>query len=67
MSLGTHTRRERSFDQWLADCSALWDLLRGELAEDYPELPWREWYDSGLTVEAAVERADQRLFGGGAG
>ena len=59
-----NTRRSRSFDEWLADCSTWWDMTRGEEAYDYPWLEWQAWYREGLTVEQAVRRADARVFGG---
>lgn len=58
-----HTRRDLSFDQWLAACSEWWDLTRGDETYDYPEFEWRTWYEQGLTVEAAVERANKQLYG----
>ena len=39
-------------------------MTRGEEAYDYPWLPWRAWYDEGLTVEDAVDQANVRTFGG---
>jgi len=29
-----------------------------------PGLEWHEWYEAGLTVEQAVERANRRVYGG---
>ena len=34
-----------------------------EDAYDYPAYDWRGWYDEGLTVEQAVDRANVLLFG----
>ncbi len=64
MSYRHHTSEHRTFDQWLADCSEWWDMTRGEEAYDYPWLPWRSWYEEGLTVEQAVDQANVRTFGG---
>ncbi|OGF13325.1 MAG: hypothetical protein A2W00_02720 [Candidatus Eisenbacteria bacterium RBG_16_71_46] len=63
MRVQHHTRREGTFDQWLADCSTWWDLIRGDEVFDFPELEWRAWYEEGLTVEAAVKRAEGRIYG----
>ena len=64
MAYPEHTRRERSFDEWLADCSSWCDLIRGEEAYEHPGLDWEAWYAQGLTVEQAVRRADACVFGG---
>ena len=64
MPFQRNTRESRSFDEWLADCSEWWDMTRGEEAYDYPWLPWRSWYEEGLSVEAAVGRANASVFGG---
>jgi hypothetical protein len=64
MSYGDHTHKHCEFDQWLAECSAFWDMTRGDEVEDFPGLEWNEWYDAGLTVEEAVERANRRVYGG---
>lgn len=59
-----NTSGNRSFDEWLADCSEWWDMTRGEEACDYSWLPWRSWYEEGLSVEEAVGRANTSVFGG---
>ena len=59
-----HTRHERSFEEWLSECSTWWDMTMGDEAYEYPWLEWRAWYEEGLTVEAAVKRANRRLYGG---
>jgi hypothetical protein len=64
MSPADDTHDGRSFDQWLAACSDWWDMTVGEEVEDHPGLEWLEWYEEGLTVEEAVERANARVFGG---
>jgi hypothetical protein len=61
---GDHTQEHCSFDPWLAECSAHRDMTRGDEVEDLPGLEWNEGYDAGLTVEAAVERANRRAYGG---
>jgi len=57
------TNADRGFEQWFADCAESWDMTIGEDADNYPWLAWREWYDSGLTVEEAVGRANEQVFG----
>jgi hypothetical protein len=63
LSLQHHTHQDRTYEQWLADCSAWWDMTHGEEAHDYPWLEWRQWYEQGLTVEAAVRLAHKSIFG----
>ena len=64
MPHGDYSQDYHSFDQWLAECSAFWDMTRGDEVEDFPGLDWHEWYEQGLTVEEAVERANRRVYGG---
>lgn len=61
---GNLTREHCDFDPWLYACSQWWDMTRGDEVEDFPGLEWHEWYEQGLTVEAAVERANRRVYGG---
>ena len=64
MSHGDHTQEHCGFDQWLAECSAYWDMTRGDEVEDFPGLEWHESYGAGLTDEEAVGRANRRVYGG---
>ena len=64
MSCGGRTQEHCGFAQRLTECSALWDMTRGDEVEDFPGLEWNEWYDVGLAVEEAVERANRRVYGG---
>ena len=57
------TRHDRTFDEWLADCSEWWEMTSGDEVADYPGLEWQAWYEEGLTVEAAVSRANNRVYG----
>ena len=55
--------QQLSFDQWFAACTERWDMTMGDDTTDYPWLAWREWYEEGLTVEQAVRRANNHVYG----
>jgi hypothetical protein len=38
-------------------------MTSGDEVADYPGLEWQAWYEEGLTVEAAVSRANNRVYG----
>ena len=63
MNFKHHTREHSSFTTWFSECSTWFDMTWGDEVEDHPGLPWRQWYDEGLTVEQAVQRAIKQAYG----
>jgi hypothetical protein len=63
MNYEEHTRADTSFDGWMSECCLRWMSRNDEDAYDYPAWDWRGWYDEGLSVEQAVDRANVLLFG----
>lgn len=63
MNYEEHTRADTSFEGWMNDCGLRWMSRNDEDVYDYSAYDWRGWYDEGLTVEKAVDRANVLLFG----
>jgi hypothetical protein len=58
------SNRNRALEEWLAECSTWWEITTGDEVADFPGLEWEQWYEEGLTVEEAVQRASHRVYGG---
>jgi hypothetical protein len=54
---------DASFSDWFYQCDVWWDRFGFEEATDYPGLPWREWYEAGLTAREAAREAHQEALG----
>jgi len=64
MSDERSTRLDATYDEWFMACWRWWDRYGFEEAQDYPWLPWREWYEAGLTAQQGARKAHEAVFGG---